>query len=70
VTIVNIGELISFPMLFEINALFLAGSVDCFGGMLLALGLWTQLIALFAAFLMLMAYLTSHLAWLSTLNRG
>jgi putative oxidoreductase len=69
-TTVNIGELISFPMPLEINALFFAGSVEFFGGLLLALGLWTQLVALLAAFLMLMAYLNSHFAWFPTLNRG
>ncbi len=69
-TSINIGELISFPIPLEINALFFAGTVEFFGGLLLALGLWTQLVALLAAALMLMTYLTLHLAWFPTINRG
>ncbi|MEX0964780.1 MAG: DoxX family protein [Pseudohongiellaceae bacterium] len=69
-TTVNIAELISFPMPLEINALFIAGVVEFFGGLLILLGLWTQLAALLAAFIMLMAYLTAHIAWFPTLNNG
>lgn len=70
VTSINIGELISIPIPLEINALFITGVIEFFGGMLILLGLWTQLIALLAAFIMVMAYLTAHLAWFPTLNRG
>ena len=69
-TVVNIGELVSFPMPMEINALFLSGVVEVFGGFLILIGLWTHLIALIAAIFMLMAYLTAHLAWFPTLNNG
>ena len=69
-TTVNIGELISIPMPFDINALFLAGSVELVGGTLILIGLWTHLAALIAALEMLMAYLIAHLAWFPTLNNG
>jgi putative oxidoreductase len=69
-TTVNIADLLVFPMPMEINALFLAGVIELFGGGLLLIGLWTHLLALLAAILMLMAYLTAHLAWFPTLNRG
>ena len=67
---INIGELISMPMPFDINALFLAGSVELAGGFLILIGLWTNVVALVAAFTMLMAYLIAHLAWFPTLNNG
>ena len=69
-TTVNIGELISIPMPFDINALFLAGSIELVGGALILIGLWTQLAALIAALDMVMAYLIAHLAWFPTLNNG
>ena len=69
-TLINIGELISIPMPFDINALFLAGSVELVGGFLILIGLWTNVVALIAAFTMLMAYLIAHLAWFPTLNNG
>lgn len=69
-TSINIAELVSWPIPMEINALFIAGVVEFFGGLLIAIGLWTHLAAILAAFLMLMAYLTAHLAWFPTLNNG
>ncbi len=69
-TSINIGELISFPMPLEINALFIAGSIELVGGFLLLIGLWTHVIALIAVCSMTMAYLIAHLAWFPTLNRG
>lgn len=69
-TSVNIGDVLVFPMPMEINALFIAGVIEFFGGLLLAIGLWTHLLAFLAALLMVMAYLTAHLAWFPTLNRG
>ena len=69
-TVVNIADLFSFPMPLEINALFIAGVVEFFGGLAILLGLWTHLAALIAAFIMLMAYLTAHPAWFPTLNNG
>ena len=69
-TTVNIGELISIPMPFDINALFLAGSIELVGGALILIGLWTQLAALIAALDMVMAYLIAHLAWFPTINNG
>jgi putative oxidoreductase len=69
-TTINIGEMISLPIPLGINALFIAGVIEFFGGLLIMLGLWTRLAAFFAALLMLMAYLTAHLAWFPTLNRG
>jgi putative oxidoreductase len=70
VTSINIGELISIPIPMDINALFLTGVVELFGGLLILIGLWTPVVTLIAAFFMIMAYLTSHLAWFPTLNRG
>jgi putative oxidoreductase len=69
-TTVNIADLLVFPMPLEINALFVAGVVELFGGALILIGLWTQLIALIAFIIMVFAYLTVHLAWFPTLNNG
>ena len=69
-TTVNIGELISIPMPFDINALFLAGSIELVGGALILIGLWTHLAAFIAALDMVMAYLIAHLAWFPTVNNG
>lgn len=69
-TSVNIGDVIVFPMPLELNALFIAGVIEFFGGSLILIGLWTHLIAMLAMLLMVMAYLTAHLAWFPTLNRG
>jgi len=69
-TSVNIGDLIVFPMPMELNALFIAGVIEFFGGLLLVVGLWTHIVAFFAATLMFMAYATAHLAWFPTLNNG
>lgn len=70
ITSVNIGELISLPIPMEINALFITGVIEFFGGLLILIGLWTRIAALLAVFIMIMAYLTAHLAWFPTLNRG
>ena len=70
ITTVNIGDVISLPMPFEVNALFLAGSIELFGGLLILVGLWTHLIAFVAMLNMLMAYLIAHIAWFPTLNNG
>ena len=69
-TTINIADFVSWPIPMEINALFIAGAIEFFGGLLIVLGLWTHLAALLAAFIMLMAYLTAHLAWFPTLNNG
>lgn len=69
-TTINIAEIISWPLPMEINALFVAGSVELVGGALILIGLWTHLAALIAVFNMLMAYLIAHLAWFPTLNNG
>lgn len=53
-----------------INMLWIAGFIEFFGGILLALGLFTRWMALLAAILMLMAYLAAHWAWFPTLNNG
>jgi putative oxidoreductase len=69
-TPINIADLISLPIPMEINALFIAGFVEFFGGLLILIGLWTHITAILATFIMLMAYLTAHYAWFSTLNNG
>jgi len=69
-TTLNIADMIVFPMPMDFNLLFIAGVIETFGGLLIFIGLFTQFAALMAAILMLMAYLTAHLAWFPTLNRG
>ena len=69
-TTVNIADLIVFPMPLEINALFVAGVVELFGGALILVGLWTHVVALSAFIIMLFAFLTTHPAWFPTLNNG
>jgi|TARA_B110000238_G_scaffold64975_1_gene71417 putative oxidoreductase len=69
-TSINIADLVSWPIPMEINALFIAGVVEFFGGLLILIGLWTHLAALLATFIMLTAYLTAHSAWFPTLNNG
>ena len=70
ITSIAISDLVSWPIPIEINALFIAGVVEFFGGLLILIGLWTHLAALFATFIMLIAYLTAHAAWFQTLNNG
>jgi putative oxidoreductase len=70
ITTINIAEIASLPIPMEINALFITGVVEFFGGLLILIGLWTHLAALLATFIMLMAYLTAHYAWFPTLNNG
>lgn len=65
-----LGGLDFFGINLGINMLWIAGVIEFFGGILLVLGLFTRWIALLAAILMVMAYLSSHLAWFPTLNRG
>jgi putative oxidoreductase len=67
---VNIADLIVFPMPLDINALYVAGIVELFGGALILVGLWTHLAALIALIIMIFAYSTAHLAWFPTLNNG
>lgn len=69
-TTLNIADTIVFPVPLDINLLFIAGTIELFGGLLILLGLFTQFAAFMAALLMLMAYLTAHIAWFPTLNRG
>ncbi len=69
-TTLNIADTIVYPVPMDINLLFVAGSIELFGGLLILIGLFTQLAAFMAALLMLMAYLTAHFAWFPTLNQG
>ncbi|MFT4671387.1 MAG: putative oxidoreductase [Pseudohongiellaceae bacterium] len=69
-TSVNLADVITFPMPMDINALYVAGIVELFGGALILIGLWTHLVALIALIIMVFAYLTAHLAWFPTLNNG
>ena len=69
-TSITIGELINLPLPMDINALFIAGVIEFFGGLFLLVGLWTHIVALIIVLLMAMAYLTAHLAWFPTLNNG
>ena len=69
-TSMNIADLVAWPLPMEINALFIPGVVERFGGLLILIGLWTHLAAPLATFIMLKAYLTAHIAWFPTLNNG
>ena len=53
-----------------INMLWIAGVIEFFGGIMIAIGLITRPVALLAAILMVMAYVAAHLAWFPTLNNG
>src|SRR5690606_27677748 len=53
-----------------VSMLWIAAIIEFFGGILLVLGLFTRPVALLAAILMIMAYLTAHRAWFPTLNNG
>ena len=69
-TTLRIGDVLTYPIPFEVNLLFIAGVIELAGGTLLILGLWTHLMAFLALASMSMAYLISHLAWFPTLNNG
>jgi len=65
-----IGGMDFFGINLGVNMLWIAAIIEFFGGALLVLGLFTRPVALLAAILMLMAYLSAHLAWFPTLNNG
>jgi putative oxidoreductase len=65
-----IGGMDFFGIDVAINMLWVAGFIEFFGGAFLVLGLYTRPIALLAAILMIMAYLSAHAAWFPTLNNG
>lgn len=69
-TTLNIADVIVWPVPLDVNLLFVAGSIELFGGFLVLIGLFTRFAAFMGALLMLMAYLTAHIAWFPTLNRG
>jgi uncharacterized membrane protein YphA (DoxX/SURF4 family) len=57
-TSINIGDVISLPIPGAINALFIAGIIEFFGGLCVFLRFKTHLAAFMTMLLMLMAYLT------------
>ena len=69
-TTLNIADIVSYPILMDINLLFVSGVVELVGGTLILIGLWTHLISLIALITMTMAYAIAHLAWFPTLNGG
>lgn len=69
-TNLQIADLISYPVPFDVNLLFVAGVIELGGGALILLGLWTHIASLLAFATMTFAYLTAHLAWFPTLNNG
>lgn len=69
-TSIEISGLISWQIPFEVNALFIAGVIEFFGGALICIGLWTRITAAFSALLMIIAYLIAHPAWFPTSNGG
>ena len=66
-TSINIGEVISFPLPGGINALFIAGLIEFFVGLMIFVGFRTRLAALVTMLQMTIAYLIAHLAWFPTL---
>lgn len=64
------GGMDFFGINLGINMLWIAAIIELFGGALLVLGIFTRPLALLAAILMVMAYLSAHAAWFPTLNRG
>ena len=69
-TTLQIGDIINYPVPFDVNLFFVAGVIELGGGALILLGLWTHIVAFLAFATMTMAYLTAHLAWFPTLNNG
>ena len=69
-TVINIAEVVSWPIPFELNAFFIAGTIEFFAGALILIGLWTHIAALLALVEMIMAYAIMHLAWFPTVNDG
>ena len=69
-TSIEISGLISWQIPFEVNALFIAGVIEFFGGALICLGLWTRIAAAISVLLMISAYLIAHPAWFPTSNGG
>tara|TARA_B100001105_G_scaffold249998_1_gene237718 strand:- start:1620 stop:2111 length:492 start_codon:yes stop_codon:yes gene_type:complete len=69
-TSINIGEVISFPLPGGINALFIAGLIEFFAGLMIFVGFRTRLAALVTMLELTIAYLIAHLAWFPTLNGG
>lgn len=65
-----LGGMDFFGINLGINMLFVAAIIEFFGGALLVLGLFTRPVALLTAILMVMAYLSAHMAWFPTLNNG
>lgn len=53
-----------------INMLWLAGIIEFYVGILIVLGLFTRWASFLMVILMVMAYLSSHLAWFPTINGG
>jgi len=70
ITNIIIGDLISVQTPMDINTLFVAGVIEFGAGLLVLIGLYTHIAAFLSALLMLMAYLTTHLAWFPTFNNG
>ena len=64
------GGMDFFGINLGINMLWIAAIIELFGGAMLVLGIFTRPLALLAAILMVMAYLSAHAAWFPTLNRG
>jgi len=53
-----------------VNMLWIAGFIEFYIGLLVVTGLFTRWAALLTAILMVMAYLSAHLAWFPTFNGG
>jgi putative oxidoreductase len=64
------GGLDFFGIDLGVNMMWVAGFIEFYIGILIILGLFTRWAALLTATLMVMAYLSSHLAWFPTFNGG
>ncbi|MGK0298733.1 MAG: putative oxidoreductase [Gammaproteobacteria bacterium] len=65
-----LGGLDFFGIDLGVNMMWVAGFIEFYIGILIILGLFTRWAALLTATLMVMAYLSSHLAWFPTFNGG
>ncbi|MBT3530711.1 MAG: DoxX family protein [Gammaproteobacteria bacterium] len=69
-TSISVGDLFNYQLPMDINALFVMAVIEFGGGILVLIGLWTHLVSLLIVLVMILTYLTLHLAWSPTFNGG